>query len=413
MPVMPRGKDASGSVPPVASVPPATVPAKSPRFAIPSPVSSSAKPSASALSALLQQSWVAYRQQFIQADGRVIDREANDRSTSEGQAYTMLRAVVIGDRDTFDRVLGWAENNLKRQTNGTPTDSLWAWHWGKKSQNEWLILDNNFASDADIDAITALILAARRWQHQPYLRLAQTKLRDLWNLSTVTTANSGVPSHRYLLPGPAIAFQKQTTLQLNPSYFSPACFRLFAQVDSEHAWLSLVDSSYQVLEKAAALSKVGLPNDWLLLDLNTGAVQPLTVSNPGTSDYGFDAYRIWWRVATDWEWFREPRARAFLQKSLRYPRQIWTAQQKIPARIDLKGNPLAAYEATSQYGMLYFAFRLLDPVIAQQIRQKKLDPQYHNGFWDNHSAYYTQNLVWFGLMPADIVSSLLKPKVAN
>lgn len=32
---------------------------------------------------LLEESWVIYRQQFIQEDGRVIDYEASDRSTSE------------------------------------------------------------------------------------------------------------------------------------------------------------------------------------------------------------------------------------------------------------------------------------------------------------------------------------------
>ncbi|MFM7426217.1 MAG: glycosyl hydrolase family 8, partial [Elainella sp.] len=45
---------------------------------------------------LLQQSWQIYSQRFIQGDGRIIDREANDRSTSEGQAYALMRAVWIG-----------------------------------------------------------------------------------------------------------------------------------------------------------------------------------------------------------------------------------------------------------------------------------------------------------------------------
>lgn len=358
---------------------------------------------------LLQQSWTAYRDRFIQADGRVIDREADDRSTSEGQGYALLRAVLVDDRGTFDRVLNWAENNLQRQSEGKQTDTLWAWKWGRTSQGEWRTIDANFASDGDIDAITALIFAARRWQHPAYLELARTKLQDLWNLSTVARVQTR-GFERYLLPGPAASFQQQTAVQLNPSYFAPYAFRLFAQVDPAHDWMSVVDSSYAVLQQAASLSSVGLPNDWVLLDLATGRIKPLQMQNPGTSDYGFDAYRVWWRVALDAGWFNETRARSFLQRSLKHPLQLWRSQKKIPARIDLAGKPAVNYESTAQYAMLYAALQLLDPETARQIEQQKLATRYRNGFWDGDSAYYTQNLTWLGLASPTAISGLLQSR---
>jgi endoglucanase len=365
---------------------------------------------------LLQQSWETYRQRFIQIDGRVIDREAGDRTTSEAQAYAMLRAVMIDDRPTFDRTLQWAEDNLQRQAEGQQpggrlSDSLWAWSWGRNSAGGWGVLDTNFASDADIDAITALILAARRWNHQPYLELARTKLQDLWNYSTVAGAvtRSTAKPVRYLLPGPASAFQQQASLTLNPSYFAPYAFRLFAQVDPAHNWLSLVDGSYHVLEQAASLSAVGLPNDWLVLNLTTGTVQPLNVAKPGTSEYGFDAYRVWWRVALDASWFQEPRAMQYLKAQLKYPQQVWRSRQTVPARIDLQGRAIVNYEATSQYAMLYAALQLVDPAMAAQIERQKIMPQYRNGFWDHPSAYYTQNLVWLSLVPSEVLLPLVRP----
>jgi endoglucanase len=358
---------------------------------------------------ILQQSWAAYRQRFIQPDGRVIDREANDRSTSEGQAYAMLRAVMIGDRATFDRTLQWAENNLKRQVNGKQTDSLWTWKWGQTPQGQWGVIDANFASDADVDAVTALILASRRWKHPPYLNLARTKLKDLWTYSTILGRDPSGKEQRFLLPGLAASFVNQQTAQLNPSYLAPAAFRLFAQIDPQRDWTGLVDSSYRVLQQATALSAVALPNDWILLDLVSGQVHPLATPNPTGSEYAFDAYRVWWRVATDAEWFREPRAQAYLNTHLKYPQQLWQLQRSIPARIDLQGKPLVNYEATSQYGMLYAGLRLVNPAVAQQIKQQKIMPKYRNGFWDNDSAYYTQNMVWLGLMPATSVMPFLKP----
>ena len=347
--------------------------------------------------ALLQQSWQVYRQRFIQADGRVIDREANDRSISEGQAYALLRAVMIDDRDTFDRVLQWSETNLQRRNpDGSRADSLWAWKWGKQPNGNWGTIDNNFASDGDIDAVNALIWAAQRWNHSPYLDLARQKLQDLWNLSTLQANGS-----RYLLPGPRAAFQSQPNqAYLNPSYFAPYAFRLFAQIDPSRDWLSLVDSSYQVLESSAQLSAVGLPSDWVVLDTQTGKVTASTAEKL-PSRYGFDAYRVWWRISLDAAQFEEPRAIRYLQRQLQPLRQQWQTRQNIPAKIDLQGNPLVDYESTSQYAMLYPAFQVTDPAIASAIYEQKLLPTYRDGFWDNDSAYYVQNLTWLGLFPTN------------
>jgi endoglucanase len=178
--------------------------------------------------ALLAESWTAYRKRFIQADGRVIDWEAESRSTSEGQAYAMLRAVIADDPETFALTLRWAETNLQRQDESKiPIDSLWAWKWGQDAGGKWGILDPNVASDADIDGITALILASRRWQRSNYLTLARTKLKDLWTKATITLP---ADQKRYLLPGAAKLFQRNEKLKANPSYLAPYAFRLFAQV---------------------------------------------------------------------------------------------------------------------------------------------------------------------------------------
>lgn len=357
---------------------------------------------------ILQQSWIAYRDRFIQGDGRVIDWEDDQRSTSEGQAYAMLRAVLIGDRETFDRTLTWAESNLTRKSeSGEKTDQLWSWKWGKNSRGEWGTLDANFASDADIDAVTALILAARRWNHSPYADLAQLKLKDLWNLAVVKSPN-GKP---HLLPGPASVFQTQPNqIILNPSYLAPYAFRLFSQVDGDRDWMRLVDSSYQTIERSTEISEVGLPSDWVLLDFESNEFRPVTSANHLQSRYGFDAYRVWWRVALDAIWFQEPKALNYLQEHLAHLQQEWRNQQKLPAQISLQGEPTADYEATAQYAMLYPAFQLVDATIADQIYQQKLIPAYKNGFWDNNSAYYTQNLAWFALLPATPPSQINQPE---
>ncbi|MBD2079332.1 glycosyl hydrolase [Leptolyngbya sp. FACHB-17] len=354
---------------------------------------------------LLTESWTAYRKRFIQVDGRVIDWEANGRSTSEGQAYALLRAVMMNDPETFAIALQWAETNLQRRDkNNKSIDSLWAWKWGHNPKGYWGILDANVASDADIDAITALILASRRWQRPDYLKLARIKLKDLWAHATIPFPIDG---KRYLLPGAIALFQRNEKLKANPSYLAPYAFRLFSQVDSERDWLSLVDSSYQMLEQSSDISPVGLPSDWIAVDPKTGFYTAIDPSSSLITQYSFDAIRVWWRVALDATWFGEPRAKAYLKAHLGYLRQMWQRERKIPAKLDLQGRPLVDYEATSQYGMLYAAFRVIDPAIAQEIFTQKLLPSYRNGFWDNDSAYYSQNLAWFGLFPPNTLATYL------
>lgn len=384
-------------------------PRSSPRVSVAPVASSPSLPESTANRELLEQSWTIYRQQFIQEDGRVIDYQDSDRSTSEGQAYAMLRAVMINDPATFDLTLNWAENNLHRLSDkGQPTDQLWAWKWGQAKPGKWGPIDRNFASDADIDAITSLILAYRRWNRPEYLDLARTKLRDLWKFSTIAVPGG----KRYLLPGPVEAFVlPDRTVYLNPSYFAPYAFRLFAQVDPDHNWLSLVDSSYDALEKSSKVSAVGLPSDWIALDTKTGKFQPLPPSNPLQSVYSFDAYRVWWRVAWDAAWFQSPEAQRYLSTATKHLQAQLRSSKPLLARIDLQGKPTVKYEATSQYAMLYPALRLIDPDTAEQLLEKKLLPQYKQGIWDDQSAYYTQNLAWIGLFPPSALDpQLLQPQ---
>ncbi|MFQ4136087.1 glycosyl hydrolase family 8 [Nodosilinea sp. PGN35] len=360
---------------------------------------------------LLIESWQAYRSRFIQDDGRVIDREDGDRTVSEGQAYAMLRAVAVNDPATFDRTYTWAKSNLARLDEaGEPTDLLWAWKWGQRPDGSWDALDPNFATDADIDAATALILAARRWSCPQYLDDARALLADIWNHGTLDLPNG----NRQLIPGPAEAFSLEPDqIILNPSYFAPASFRLFAEVDPDHDWNSLIDSGYTLLSDLSEFSATGLPPDWIAYNPATGTYRQLPLDYPLQSRYSFDAFRVWWRVAQDAVWFNEPRAQAYLEG--RTPELIrrWQQNGRLPARLTLDGNAEASFEATAHYAMVYLALTQVDPAIADEILREKLQPVYSNGFWDNDTAYYTQNLAWFGLLPLDISPDRLQSTAEN
>ena len=98
---------------------------------------------------LLAATWQSYKALYVDATYRTIDKQRGV-TTSEGQSYTMLRAVWMGDKATFDGSWKWTRENLARET-----DNLFAWLWGAKSDGTNGVLSPNSASDADSDIALA------------------------------------------------------------------------------------------------------------------------------------------------------------------------------------------------------------------------------------------------------------------
>ena len=90
--------------------------------------------------------WNAYRQAFLDGQGRVLDYSSDQGfTTSEGLAYTLFFSLAAGDRDTFRRVLTWTNANM---AGGRLGQVLPAWKWGQQN-GSWGIVGHNSASDAD------------------------------------------------------------------------------------------------------------------------------------------------------------------------------------------------------------------------------------------------------------------------
>ena len=334
----------------------------------------------------LQESWKAYVAHFIRADGRVVDHKGGGISTSEGQAYAMLRAVWLRDRAVFDKTYNWGRSNLNA---GIRRDRLWAWKWGKSSQGRWQVLDTAFASDADQDVALALILASRTWKDERYGHEARAILADLWRLATID-----VRGRRFLLAGDKLC--DGPTCRLNPSYCAPYAYRIFADFDGDREWQRVVDSSYFVLETAADLTATHLPPDWILLDTTTGRL-----SLPGRKDsaFSYDALRVHWRVTVDRELFGEPRATQYLKKTLPWLISQWERTGALPAAISSGGDELAEYESPEMLAALMPAIQGSRPDVAAAI-ERKLQSLYRKGLWADHAgaqdSYYLQNWAWFG-----------------
>ncbi|MGH7722464.1 MAG: glycosyl hydrolase family 8 [Candidatus Dormibacteria bacterium] len=361
----------------------------------PTPVAGSGHPTAALapaspdprVLAVLQQTWTGYKQGFVGADGRVGDPTRGGISTSEGQSYALLRAVWMGDHAGFETVWRWTAANL--QVRG---DGLFASQWGGGA-----VQDHNTATDADSDIALALLFAAHRFGDGSYHGDALEVLSGMWQHDVTTIDGMNV-----LTAGNWAAAQQNPGPVINPSYFAPYAYRIFAREDSAHPWMSLVDSSYTLLDRCTAATldgtrSAGLPPNWCAIARSSGGI----VSFPQIShadDYGYDAFRVMWRVAVDAVWNHEQRARDYLSRH-DFLRMRWSTAQRLDPVYGHDGTVVSGYDDPTIYGGDIGNFLVADPGVASQIEQHLL-ASFHAGvaahFGDARN-YFEQNWVWFGI----------------
>jgi endo-1,4-beta-D-glucanase Y len=234
-------------------------------------------------------------------------------AVSESQGYGMLVALLMNDQTTFNSIWDAAEKYMVTVASGKASYNWWRCQDGSTSCNGPTYKDGP-ASDADEDIALSLIFADSlvkkgKWSKHTspkgvdYAARAQSMLKSLWD--------DMVDQGRYLKPG-----SWGGASALNPGYFSPAWYRVFAAYDSDasHAWTTLIDQSYQTILANPGASK-GLVPDW---SAGTGAI---LASGPGYNAFANgqwfykDAIRVHWRLALDWLWNGEPRAKKFLDNA--------------------------------------------------------------------------------------------------
>jgi endo-1,4-beta-D-glucanase Y len=336
---------------------------------------------------VLASAWAGYKQVFIQPDGRVVDPTRGGVTTSEGQGYALLRAVWMGDQTTFDTVWRWTATHLELGGDA-PFASLWS---------DGRVVDADSASDADSDIALALFYATRRFGEAQLRRQALTALSAIWrddvvSINGMNVLTGGNWATRQQTPGPVT----------NPSYFAPYAYRTFAAEDASRPWSSLIDSSYTLLDECSSAvldgtAAVGLPPNWCAISRATGHIVSFP-SIANADDYGYDAFRVMWRVALDATWNDEPRARAYLEKTV-FLRTQWNNKMRLDPVYGHDGSVVSSYDDPTLLGGDIGNFLVTDNAGAQQIEQVLLD-SFHAGppaYFGDPQNYFEQNWVWFGL----------------
>jgi len=321
--------------------------------------------------------WKSYTAAYVDNQVRVIDHDAQDRTTSEGQAYGMFFALVANDRSRFDGLLHWTESNL---AGGDLTAHLPAWSWGRDKNNKWGVLDPNSASDADVWIAYTLLAAGKAWKDAHYTTVGTRLAKRIAAEEVVEIPGLGAT----LLPG-AQGFANGGVYRLNPSYLPVQLFVQLGHELPDGPWRQIAAHIPAIVRGA---SPQGFATDWVEFRPAKG----FTPSAVGS----YDAIRVYL-----WAGMLDPATpdRGELLKAISGMAHHLRTTSVPPSIVKPDGS---VQDATSPVG---FSAALLPYLSAlgendakdQQMSRVRQGFDVKSGLYGKPPKYYDENLTLFGL----------------
>jgi endo-1,4-beta-D-glucanase Y len=247
-------------------------------------------------------SYATWKMNFVEAcsNGRYRVKFDNPNQTvSEGIAYGMLLSAYKGEKILFDGLWLYYKDNVN-------SNGVMNWKINGCSGTDGF----NGATDAELDAAMALIVADYQWSSTGSINYKN-------DAKTLITAikNYEVEANTYVLkPGDQFGGSAIT----NPSYFSPAYYRAFGAFTNDAVfWNQVAAKAYTVINNNLTVNNAagGLVSDWCAA---SGAYstdpQAGYYANAG-KNYSYDAARTPWRIAVDYVWYGNADAKTYSKKT--------------------------------------------------------------------------------------------------
>lgn len=287
------------------------------------------------------------------------DPNGSNAVVSEGIGYGMLAAANLNQSDDFARL--WAFYKARLNGNG-----VMGWKYPVSCTGG--AQDSNAASDADIDAAMALIVAAKTFNNSNYLNDAKTLIASVKRSETLTNCSGG----RYALKASDGGWANCD--ELNPSYFAPGYYRVFGTVTNDATfWNKMATDALALLAQWQNKTGNGTVPDWGRSDGSLGSP-----SHSSGNTYGYDACRVPWRVAVDYGWNQTAEAKSFLTKMYE--------------GILKKDRPFFAIDPSSQNSSPYVGgFSLVGTAIDQATCDMYFTDWYNRSL-DGDNTYYANTL---------------------
>ncbi|MBR2261532.1 MAG: polysaccharide deacetylase family protein [Paludibacteraceae bacterium] len=219
------------------------------------------------------------------SEAYILDTGNND-VRSEGMSYGMMICVQTNHKEEFDKLWKFAKTHM-RHTSGQ-WDGYFKWQCNPDGSAQ----DQNCAPDGEMYFVTALLLAANRWNDPSYREDAQYSLSRFWK-----NGNGSLFNENEMV----ITFQPYNCSDFSdPSYDLPAFVDLFSRwsTSNQSKWKTAAQKTRDHLYKSSN-TKSGLFSDY-----NNFNGTPHDGFNGNRSDrYLYDAMRCAMNFGMDYYLF--------------------------------------------------------------------------------------------------------------
>ncbi|RRK10280.1 endoglucanase [Lactiplantibacillus garii] len=256
--------------------------------------------------AMVARHYRVWQRMYLRGDRRAkfvvtSDHEEHTQTLSEAQGYGMLIAVLaaqqgLGKQKTFDQLTRYYLDHRLGADN-----PLMAWRQRENRDGRMVSTgsEKSSATDGDLDIAYALILADEQWGSGGKLNYGQLA-RTLIAAIAQREIN---PVTRLPRVGDW-ATDAQTNDLVRSSDLITAYYRKFARYTRDGSWTQVAQNSQAVLKGLSGQHQTGLMADFVTVrggDLQLGTVKPKQVDSEYDDRYGFNACRVPWRVAYDYQ----------------------------------------------------------------------------------------------------------------
>ncbi|WP_195701587.1 glycosyl hydrolase family 8 [Companilactobacillus futsaii] len=292
-----------------------------------------------------------------------------NQTLSEAQGYGMLITVMAAQQGFDNQRVFNQLTNYYLNHRISSQDSLMAWR--QNQQGNKMVstkAEKTSATDGDLDIAYALILADKHWGSKGkinYHILAIRLLNDIY--SQEINVKTGLPKLGNWTKG-------RNNNVVRTSDLISAYFREFASYTKDGKWTKTMQNSQFTLQKLSNQNRTGLMPDFVMIsgnDLNLKAVKANQVASKYDAQYAFNACRIPWRVAYDYQMNHSRISKNVAGKIDRF----FETQKKITAIYTLNGRPVENYENEAFCAPVVYSAEVLgNQVLKKRYKKVLINP---------------------------------------
>ncbi|MFD1419387.1 glycosyl hydrolase family 8 [Lactiplantibacillus songbeiensis] len=277
------------------------------------------------------------------------------QTLSEAQGYGMLITVMaaqqgVRTQNTFKQLTHYYLAH--RLSKALP---LMAWRQTQtRGKMRSTAAEKTSATDGDLDIAYALILADQQWGSRGdvnYRQLAQRLIKAIKRTELNPTTKL-----------PRVGNWATTGTDANlvrTSDLMTVDFRKFASYTRDGSWTRVAQNSQSLLQRLSQKQATGLMADFVTVTgakATIGAVKPNQVATSHDAQYGYNACRVPWRVAVDYQTTHSQVSRQVLQKMLTF----FAKQHQLTAIYRLNGQAVTSYANQAFTTPIAYAAQVMD-----------------------------------------------------